>query len=799
MSRAIAIGVLDAARARRRGIALAWALPWLVALVVAAGWQLDGVAPAMALSIVAAGALAALVWHSARSLDSAWLVRRLDASRPDLEDSSALLFADDAALAELPRLQRDRIATRLAAAGAPDLRAAWPTRPLVASGVLALVVATGAAVWPTGPLPPAGPSPAAAPLTAAAMETTLVAAVLTVTPPAYTRLPGRRVEGLDASVPAGTRLAWRLRVSPMPVGAQIAFHDGRRAALARDGDDWVASAVVDQATLYRIEPRDALPLRPDPLHRIDVVADQPPRIVVTAPAANLTLRDDGQSRWLLDAEASDDYGLAAEAVLRITTAQGTGEVITFHEQSRTLRGSGGRTRLRFRHALDLAALGLSPGDDVVIQLEVRDNRPGSAQATRSPSYILRWPLRAAALESGLDGLVKTTLPAYFRSQRQIIVDAEALLKLRAGLSDDAFLARSDAIGVDQRLLRLRYGQFLGEETEGAPRRPLMPTNDAEDEAAARDLREAAALAALPGANADPDPDAGVGEGSRAAAATGTGAHDARYGSAHGHGGTQPPEGGAVHSDEHDHADHEDHDGHDDRGHDHGGSDDRARGSDNARAGFGNAEAVLEDWGHTHDIAEAATLLDPATRETLRAALSEMWQSELQLRQGQPQAALPYANRALAYIKEVQQADRIYLARVGYEQAPVDASRRMTGVRDGIASRRLAVPALPAPDPAPATLWRALGDAGTGSTGTAAALDDFDVWLRTAGDVVADPLALVAAIDALRRDPACRNCRQRLRARLWPLLAAPPAPPPTRPAADRAGRAYLDALQRGDAP
>src|SRR5690606_1921378 len=75
-----------------------------------------------------------------------------------------------------------------------------------------------------------------------------------------------------------------------------------------------------------------------------------------------------------------------------------------------------------------------------------------------------------------------------------------------------------------------------------------------------------------------------------------------------------------------------------------------------QATFGEAQDMVEQFGHTHDHAEAATLLDPVTRELLRSALDEMWQSELNLRQAKPELALPHANRALAFIKQVQQAE-----------------------------------------------------------------------------------------------------------------------------------------------
>ena len=105
-------------------------------------------------------------------------------------------------------------------------------------------------------------------------------------------------------------------------------------------------------------------------------------------------------------------------------------------------------------------------------------------------------------------------------------------------------------------------------------------------------------------------------------------------------------------------------------------------------GFGGAVDVLESFGHTHDHAEAATLLDPETRATLKLALDRMWQSELQLRQGRPDLALPHAYKALGYIKQVQQAERIYLARVGPELPPIDESRRLGGERGDLATRAL---------------------------------------------------------------------------------------------------------------
>lgn len=770
--------VLASARWRRAAIALVAAAPWLLA-AVAMAWRLRG--PGIALAVSAAAAATVLVaaaWRM-RTLDSRWLVRSLDAHDPRFEDSSALLLEPAERLQPLQRLQRERMRARLGTGARPDLRELWPAHRLLAGGIGAVLVMTVALAWPqASPRANTRLQPGAT-RAAAVAPITLRNARLRITPPAYTGLAVRNVDALDARVPEASRVHWRLHFAPQPASVALHFHDGRRLAMHRENDAWVAEETIRKAGLYRIvaarspapasdapaSPSGSRPgvldpasptgpgaraasrappppgpelaagvVQPDRQYRIDIVADRAPRLHVTRPQQTLTLRSDGRRQWQLAFEGIDDHGVSPRAGLRIITARGSGEAVTFDEANRTLAGSGPARQRRFRHALDIDGFGLGAGDDLIVQFSVADNRPGAAQVARSASYILRWPSREATTASAIDGLVKTVLPAYFRSQRQVIIDAEALLKQKPRLDADTFAARSDAIGVDQRLLRLRYGQFLGEETEGAPTRPLMPTNDAEDEALA-DVPQTAAVA-----------DTGTGTGTPTIA-----------------------------------------EGHrQDDGHDHGAAADAPV----AVAAFGAAGDVLEAFGHTHDHAEAATLLDPATRRTLKSALDAMWQSELQLRQGMPQAALPPANVALALIKQVQQADRIYLARVGYEQVPVDAGRRLGGERKGIAARpRDALVARAATDAAPAALWRALQGPATAE----AELLAFDAWLARDGRGVRDPLTLVAATDALRRQPACMRCRERLRALLWPLLSPPPPAPTPRTPGDATGRAYLDAL------
>ncbi len=741
-----AVRPLEALRdAARRRVVTASALVGmpLLAFVVVAAWRFtNSVTGAIVIAMTGLAALAWWAWRRARAFDTRWLTHALDAARKDFEDSSDLLFTDAETLGPLQRLQRERLQRRTRTGALPDLRPAWPRRGIALAWILAIAGGAALLLYPRAGARAPALAPSAERAPAVPGMPRLVAQALRIIPPAYTGLPARDETVLDAKAPQGSRLQWWLRFEPQPAVAELVFVDGKRLALRRDGDNWIADRMLDASTLYRVVPRGgAMDSR---LYRLDAIPDLPPRLKVIAPTQGLTLVQAGQHAWELVYEAEDDYGLAATGELHLTLAQGSGENISFHEQQRGVAGSGSPTRKRYAVRLDFAALGMKVGDDLVAQLVVHDNHAPVPQVARSPSLILRWPAPREELATGIDGVVQHVLPAYFRSQRQIIIDAEALLKERGRLGAPAFQERSVALANDQKLLRLRYGQFLGMEDEGhpqappasasAPPKPMLPTNDEEE--------------------AVPPPQPSSGEGG----------HE---GDDHDKAGAQPPV-------------------------------------------FGSDAGITAEFGHVHDQAEATTLLDPQTRATLKQALEQMWQSELALNQGAPQQALPFAYKALEYIKKVQQADRIYLARTGARLPPIDFTRRMTGKRDGISGGALPRSPVQDSDDVPARLWAALesppaggaapriggAPGGNASSDSTPSLDDLQRWLRANQGRVADPLSLLAAIERLRADPRCAECRNELRGQLWRALQRPPVAIPRRDAIDAQGRRYLDAIGQG---
>jgi hypothetical protein len=95
--------------------------------------------------------------------------------------------------------------------------------------------------------------------------------------------------------------------------------------------------------------------------------------------------------------------------------------------------------------------------------------------------------------------------------------------------------------------------------------------------------------------------------------------------------------------------------------------------------------VLHQFGHAHDEAENATLYDEGTKKILRRALTAMWEAEKALRAITPKTALAPELKALVAIKELQQADRIYLHKTAFVPPPIKEEIRMTGDVVGAAS------------------------------------------------------------------------------------------------------------------
>jgi hypothetical protein len=367
--------------------------------------------------------------------------------------------------------------------------------------------------------------------------------------------------------------------------ARVIFGGGSAVTLHRDKAALRGTQLVAETTLYQLEATvaDGAVWNPPEIYSLKVSKDRAPSLKVAHPvAARTEVAPAPEVRVGVEVIANDDYGIV-DAHLVATVAKGTGEAVKFREQkipfeAESPAADGSR---RFVKTLDLLALGLEPGDELYFHVEAADNRQPSSNRARSETRFIVLKGAEQTVSTPGAGVAGVNLvPEYFRSQRQIIIDTEKLIADRPTLAPAEFQQRANNLGIDQQLLRQRYGQFLGEEAE----------SDGDEEAH------------FPG-----------------------------------------------------------------DGHDHGEGVPQTQ------------EEIVEQFGHTHDSQDEATLFDREKKGTMRQALAAMWQAERFLRMAQPEEALAPENRALEILKELQQADREYVQRVGFEATPLDvAGRRLRG-------------------------------------------------------------------------------------------------------------------------
>ncbi|GAB2763681.1 hypothetical protein GCM10027275_00890 [Rhabdobacter roseus] len=447
----------------------------------------------------------------------------------------------------------------------------------------------------------------------------LQSARLSVQPPAYTGLPGTSTSELNAAAIVGSQLTWRLQFNaPEGLSVRLTNQRGAEVPFRRAEGYFTYADRLLHSGLYALRAyRDDSLVYQSDYYQLEAQPDLPPKI---EPASKELyqyhlLKDPKTMR--VSARISDDFRVQ-QAFIVATLARGSGENVKFREVRFPLDKTNFKESTLTKN-IDLKALGFAPGDELYYYWAALDNKQPEGNFTKSDTYFVVYKDTAQLADAELATMAVNVMPEYFRSQRQIIIDTEKLLARRKKISTKEFNHISNEIGFDQKVLRLRYGQFLGEEFETT----------------------------IGGGNALPTD----GEGDVVAGFANLKAftHDS------------------------DHSEVE-HDGHD-HGHAHAHNHAPAAGSDDKDP----LAALMEQYIHSHDDAETNTFYEQSTRSLLKMALEQMWQSELHLRMYEPEQALPYEQKALEYLKIVQQKSRAYVKKSGYDPPPLkEKEKRLTG-------------------------------------------------------------------------------------------------------------------------
>jgi hypothetical protein len=279
-------------------------------------------------------------------------------------------------------------------------------------------------------------------------------------PPAYTGKNERRQRAFNIIAEEGSAVSWQLQTSLAAKKVIFIFNDSLHVSLrAKDqaGTNWQFTKKIDSTAFYQLSIDGAL----SAFYKIEVIKDASPVITVSSPKQYTTIDIGAAQQVRLNTIIHDDYSIA-DAAITATIASGSGEAVKFKEQRIPLTGFvAGKSGYQLQQWLSLRALAMQPGDELYFYIHATDN---NQQQSRSDIYIVRLPDTAQLMS--LEGLANslTLKPEYFRSQRQIIIETVQLLKEKDTISAEAFKNRSNNLGIDQKLLRLRYSKFLGDET-----------------------------------------------------------------------------------------------------------------------------------------------------------------------------------------------------------------------------------------------------------------------------------------------------------------------------------------------
>jgi hypothetical protein len=284
---------------------------------------------------------------------------------------------------------------------------------------------------------------------------------LTIDPPAYTGIATRKQQRLNVRAEQGSKLTWELITKGNPSSVQLVFNDSSildLESLNKMPGAWATTRQITSNGFYQVKIDNEL----SEFYQLEIIPDKQPLIVVQTPGP-ATMIEYGQSQQVpLNLVLTDDYGIASGDIVA-TIASGNGEAVKFKEQRLSFNQfEPGKIQYRLNKIFNLASMGMQPGDELYFYVRATDN---NRQETKSDIFTIKIEDTSALMS--MDGIMSGVdiKPEFFRSQRQIIIETVQLLKGRDTMSKETFNNRCNNLGIDQKLLRLRYGKFLGEESE----------------------------------------------------------------------------------------------------------------------------------------------------------------------------------------------------------------------------------------------------------------------------------------------------------------------------------------------
>ncbi len=388
----------------------------------------------------------------------------LDAKYPSLEESTALLLPDGPAKNGLQKMQEQKTGEMLRKEYQEQIM--FPSKMKRALFLLAAVLAIFIVTESIFHFPSSGKInevPGRNRLATNAQPLPEISAIhIRITPPEYTRISSRQQEQADLLAEEGSVLDWEIKTDKPVNTLGFIFNDSGKIILQPknpEHTEWAFHKNIQQSGFYQI----MIDSQISDHYKMEMIRDLFPEIEVESPKPKTVLEYGMAEQVALKVGIRDDYGIQSAGIYA-TISSGSGEAVKFRE--RQIHFDAGFQEMQkhyiLQKSIDLKSLGMIPGDELYFYIRAKDNH---GQEKRSGVFIVTLADTADLMSTDLSLSGLNVKPEYFRSERQIIIETQQLLLDKHRIPVDSFNNKSNDLGIDQKLLRLRYGKFLGEENE----------------------------------------------------------------------------------------------------------------------------------------------------------------------------------------------------------------------------------------------------------------------------------------------------------------------------------------------
>tara|TARA_R100000935_G_scaffold58788_1_gene97979 strand:- start:113 stop:2314 length:2202 start_codon:yes stop_codon:yes gene_type:complete len=291
--------------------------------------------------------------------------------------------------------------------------------------------------------------------------------LVTINYPAYTGISSETTSKMDIKALEGSLLTWKLSFDGEIENPTIEITDNIYPMISKNASN-TYSFRLNSSGFYNFRFEDSMGgTYVSKLYAIEMFKDEPPVLEIQGIDQFTSFELEDSKMLNFNTIITDDFGIG-DAYIIATVSKGSGESVKFREQKMEFEGTvkRGSRKLDLSKNIDLDNLTMEVGDELYFYVEASDLKVQKSNTTRSETYfaVIKDTI---TYDFAVEGTLGADLmPDYFRSQRQLIIDTEKLIKQRRSLSKKEFNIRSNELGFDQKALRLKYGQFMGDETEG---------------------------------------------------------------------------------------------------------------------------------------------------------------------------------------------------------------------------------------------------------------------------------------------------------------------------------------------